>query len=627
MRYKFLSRTTQQVLDLVILSIAFLAAYMLRFDGMPEGLHLKKMVFQLPYMVAFQFIIFLFLGNYNYVWKYFSSTELQRFFLALAIPPPIFFLFRIWAPHPYLIIPISIVIMDGLLAFLGTSGVRYLRRRIFEHRSFSVGKKSPRREFAILIGAGSAGVLVARELQNNPAVPYKAIGFVDDDPLKKGTVIQGLTVYGQIKDIGRIARERSAALAIITIANISSDEIVRMANACEKAGLKVKIVPPFAEFFDERSSLLRIREVSFEDLLGREAVTLDREAIKEIVVEQTVLVTGAGGSIGSEICRQLCRFKPQKLVLLERAENPLFYVNSELQETFPGIEIIACVGDVGDRARVDEIFEEHRPAAVFHAAAHKHVPLMEDSPNEAIKNNVFGTRTVAEAADRWQVNKFVMISTDKAVRPSSIMGATKRAAEIFIQTLSERSKTKFITVRFGNVLGSAGSVLTVFKEQIKKGGPVTITHPEMSRYFMTISEASLLVLQAASMGEGGEIFILDMGKPIRIVEMVEEYIRLSGLKVGEDIQVVFTGPRPGEKLHEELYHEQEQMDKTRHPKIFIGRIVHYEAQRVDQFYEDLKNGTNHRATVINKLQKLIPEFIPPVAPEDRRRTENPASGE
>jgi FlaA1/EpsC-like NDP-sugar epimerase len=469
------------------------------------------------------------------------------------------------------------------------------------------------RHRVLLIGAGEAGVLVAREIRNRPDLGLHPVGFIDDNPFKVGTSIGGLHVLGTTATIAEIAERKRVKRALITIANASGQQIRRISELCRAAGLDTKIIPGIYEIVGSTVNLSRIREIAIEDLLRREPVQLDEEIVGGTIQGRVVLVTGAGGSIGSELCRQVCRFGPQRLVLVERFENALFEIHRELVSAFPHLQIEPRVGDVCDVARMEQVFSSTKPALVFHAAAHKHVPMMERNPGEAVKNNVGGTRNVAQLADRFGVERFVLISTDKAVNPSSVMGATKRVAEIYLQALSQRSQTRFVTVRFGNVLGSAGSVVPIFREQIARGGPVTVTHPEMTRYFMTIPEASQLVLQAGAMGNGGEIFILDMGEPVRIVDLARDLIVLSGLRPMDDIEIRFSGIRPGEKLFEELSTDAEHADKTRHPKIFIGRIDPHDLNSVVGALGTLlaTADSDDPEQVRAALADLVPEYAGP----------------
>jgi FlaA1/EpsC-like NDP-sugar epimerase len=386
---------------------------------------------------------------------------------------------------------------------------------------------------------------------------------------------------------------------------------MRVVRVCEGIKIKFQTVPSITDIASGKLRVSQIREVDINDLLGREAVQLDLDLIEAFARDKIILVTGAGGSIGSEMCRQLCDFKPNPLLLIEQAENQLFYIERELRKQFPTVPIKAIVCNITDRIRVDEIFENYKPQVVIHAAAHKHVPLMELNAGEAIKNNIVGTQVVADAADRHGTTNFVMISTDKAVNPTSIMGSSKRIAEMYVQDLSTTSNTHFVTVRFGNVLDSEGSVVPIFKKQIAQGGPVTVTHPEMKRYFMTIPEASQLILQAAAMGKGGEIFVLDMGEPIEIVELAKTLITLSGFRPGEEIEMVFTGPRAGEKLFEELSIEGEDMQRTRHPKISIWKNIPMNRDSLRVGINELVDiaKTQNHSQIVQKIKELVPEYI------------------
>jgi FlaA1/EpsC-like NDP-sugar epimerase len=424
--------------------------------------------------------------------------------------------------------------------------------------------------------------------------------------------VRGIPVLGTIDELPKIAARLGVKQVIVTIADLEPKALRRIVERCEKERLRAKILPGLYQLIDGQAGLGRLRDVSIEDLLGRDAVKLDLELIGAFLTGKRVLVTGAGGSIGSELCRQVAAFSPGALTLVERSEFALFTIHQELLKRFPEVTLIPRICDIGDLARLDTVFVEDRPQVVFHAAAHKHVPMMEYNPGEAIKNNVFGTKAVADAADRHSAEAFVMISTDKAVNPTSIMGATKRVAEMYVQALSARSRTKYVAVRFGNVLGSTGSVIPTFKAQIAAGGPVTVTHPEMVRYFMTIPEASQLVMQAASMGNGGEIFVLDMGEPVKIVDLAHDLIRLSGLVPGVDIQIEFTGMRPGEKLFEELGFDAERMSKTAHPKIFTGRLTPMSLGAVEGALGHLHGftGSTSAKTVREALRSVVTEMLP-----------------
>ncbi|KKK38714.1 polysaccharide biosynthesis protein EpsC [Mesobacillus campisalis] len=423
----------------------------------------------------------------------------------------------------------------------------------------------------LVVGAGQAGTLVARQLLNNPDLRLKPAVFIDDDPGKYKLHILGVPVAGTTADIVRAVEEHQIDQIVIAIPSLKKNEMNRIYAECSKTKIKTQILPKIEDVMLGKVSVNQFRDVGVEDLLGREPVQLDISGISETLSAKTVMVTGAGGSIGSEICRQVCKFSPLKIVLLGHGENSIYQIDMELRSQYGDkIEIVPVIGDIQDRDRMLEVMEEHGPNVVYHAAAHKHVPLMEYNPREAVKNNVLGTRNVAEAADMFGVGTFVLVSSDKAVNPTNVMGATKRIAEMVIQRMAEESRTKFVAVRFGNVLGSRGSVIPLFKKQIKAGGPVTVTHPDMTRYFMTIPEASRLVIQAGSLAKGGEVFVLDMGEPVKIVDLAKNLIELSGFSL-EEIGLKYTGIRPGEKMFEELLNENEVNDVPVYPKILVGK--------------------------------------------------------
>jgi FlaA1/EpsC-like NDP-sugar epimerase len=572
-----------------------------------------------------------------FAWRYISLRDAQRVMYALGVSTLVLIGFRLLAPlvqpslphAEFTIVPLGVIAANAVLALFGVVGIRGLRRILDERsRSRELGHQSPRKVPTLLVGAGQAGVLVAKEITSRPDLPIGVVGFLDDDRMKLGAIVHGVKVLGSIDDIEVHARKTGAKQAIITIANASGTDIRRIKQKCEEAGVSVKIIPGMYEILHGKVNLSRIREVSIEDLLGREAVTLDLDLISEFLKGKRVLVTGAGGSIGSELCRQVGRFEPASLVLVERAEYNLFAIHQELSATFPDLELHPTICDVCDTARVEAVFARERPHVVFHAAAHKHVPMMEWNPGEAIKNNVFGTKKVADAANHSKCEAFVLISTDKAVNPTSVMGASKRTAEMYVQALSQVSRTKFVAVRFGNVLGSTGSVVPIFKAQIAAGGPVMVTHPEMTRHFMTIPEASQLVMQAAAMGNQGEILVLDMGEAVRITDLAEELIRLSGFEPGVDMEVAFSGVRPGEKLHEELSFDAEKMTKTRHEKIFVGTLHPCAMRAVEQGLQDLAKVTGSLSVedVRRALGKVVPEMHDPdlpAQPGDRAPRDRP----
>ena len=502
----------------------------------------------------------------------------------------------------------GVIMLDLVTTIMLLSGLRMLVR-LYHEEFFSETRGSVRRY--LIIGAGNAGEALLREMLRRKEMQYEVVGFIDDNPAKMGMSIHGISVLGNVDQLPDICKKNNIDELAIAIPSASRKQLRRVVQVCQGTKLRFSTVPSLTDIASGRFRVSQMRDVDINDLLGRDVVKLDLDDIKKFLSGRIILVTGAGGSIGSEMCRQVCAFNPQLLLLVEQAENPLFFIEGELRRTFPKVQMKAVICDITDKARVTQIFSDYRPEVVIHAAAHKHVPLMEINPGEAIKNNVIGTRTVADAADAYGASSFVMISTDKAVNPTSIMGSTKRVAEMYIQDLNNTSTTRFVTVRFGNVLGSNGSVVPIFKQQIAAGGPVTVTHPEMRRYFMTIPEASQLVLQAAAMGEGGEIFVLDMGEPVKIVDLARELITLSGFRPGEDIEIEFAGLRPGEKLFEELSIEGENMLQTRHPKIAVWRNVPKERETLRNSIEQLiaTAPSQDRKKIVDAIRQLVPEFI------------------
>ena len=448
-------------------------------------------------------------------------------------------------------------------------------------------KQNANKKRTLVVGAGAAGTMVVRQLVHNNEAELLPVAFIDDDIHKHKLEIMGITVVGGVECIENIVKEKEITNIVIAIPSLSKKELNKIFQECSKTKAKTQIMPMIEDLMSGKVSVNQFRDVQVEDLLGREPVQLDSESIVDTISGKTVLVTGAGGSIGSEICRQISNFHPEKIILFGHGENSIYSIDMELRQSYFGkIEIIPVIGDIQDRARIFSVMEKYKPDVVYHAAAHKHVPLMEYNPVEAVKNNIFGTKNVAEAADTFGVGTLVMISSDKAVNPTNVMGATKRFAELIVQQMARQSRTtKFVAVRFGNVLGSRGSVIPLFKKQIVAGGPVTVTHPEMTRYFMTIPEASRLVIQAGTLARGGEIFVLDMGEPVKIVDLAKNLIKLSGYSV-EEIGIEFTGLRPGEKMFEELLNENEVHKKQVFPKIHIGKAVLIERRVLDYFMEN-----------------------------------------
>ncbi len=607
---RFLNRGLTVVFDAVALSLAYWLAWLFRTEFAPEPF-LDVILITWPYVILLQYACLAGFGVPKMSWRYVSMRDAARMLYAGGLSTAVLVALRLALPElgiRLVVIPLGVLAMNLALAFLGLVGMRALRRLQGEAQARRQRATGTERDRVLLIGAGEAGVLVAREIANRPDLGLQPVGFLDDDPLKVGTSIGGLPVLGRTADVGAIAERKRVDRALITIANASGAQIRRITELCRDADLTTKIIPGIYEIVGDKVNLSRIREVAIEDLLGREPVRLDEDVVGSSIRSRVVLVTGAGGSIGSELCRQVARYGPERLVLVERFENALFEIHRELAAAFPHVPCEPRIADVCDARRMEQIFESCKPELVFHAAAHKHVPMMEWNCGEAVKNNVGGTRVVGERADRFGVQRFVLISTDKAVNPTSVMGATKRVAEIYVQALSQRSSTRFVTVRFGNVLGSAGSVIPIFQQQIARGGPVCVTHPEMRRYFMTIPEASQLVMQAGAMGQGGEIFILDMGEPVRIVDLARDLITLSGLRPGDDVEIEFTGVRPGEKLFEELSTDAEHAEKTKHPKVFIGRIKPHEWEATEAGVRALLEAAE--AGIVELVRTALGQIVP-----------------
>jgi FlaA1/EpsC-like NDP-sugar epimerase len=502
----------------------------------------------------------------------------------------------------------SVILLDWGTTIMLVGGTRMLWRSVREELKPLWSSQDV--TTAIIVGANASGEMIARNLSSGSSNPYMIAGFLDDDPDLKHSRVAGYEVLGSIDTAAKEVVRRGVDQVVVQSGLLTGKRFRKLIDDCADAGAEVKVLPGIDELLSGQGDLshVRLRSVEIKDLLRREPVQLDDTAIRVLVEGRTVMITGAGGSIGSEICRQVLRFNPKKLLLVEQAENSLFLIEQELARMEPRPAFEPLIADITDEARVEQIMVAHQPEVIFHAAAHKHVPMMEWNPAEAIKNNVFGTRLLARMADRHGVREFVAISTDKAVNPTSVMGCSKLLAERFVQALSATSQTKFIVVRFGNVLASNGSVVPIFQEQIRRGGPITVTHPGIERYFMTIPEASQLVLQAATQGEGGEIFVLDMGESVKIVDLARDLVALSGLEP-DDIEIVYTGLRPGEKLFEELYFDDERRVATRHPKVFCAMHRPAEIAAVESVFDDLAEVLDEKPEVVRaRLRDLVPEY-------------------
>ncbi len=588
-RVWFLRRPVLFIADVAVLTTAFFLAYFPTINIRLDVFLFESVLTQVPFVVFIQVSTLFLLGAYSIIWRYISIGDVKVFAYAALVSGGIlialrfllnFTTYNIWQ------VPISVILIDTILGFGGLLGVRVLRRFLHEaaKRKPVEHKRVTRRKKALLVGAGRTGATLAREVAGRADSELEIWGFVDDDTRLKSGRVSGFKVLGSTDELPQFVDEIGIEEVVITLDRATGLEIRRIIDLCGDAGVRTRIVPSLDELALGKVSITRLRDVQIEDLLGRDPVKLETANLAGLLKGRTVVVTGAGGSIGSELVRQIVNFSPTKLLLIERSEFAMFEITRELNELELAENVTPFIVDIRDEDRIAQIFTEHKPDVVFHAAAHKHVSLMEGNVAEAVKNNAFATHELGRIAGENGVSHFVLISTDKAVNPTSVMGASKRLAEIAVQDLNRRYDTKFVAVRFGNVLGSAGSVVPIFKEQIRKGGPVKVTDPEMTRYFMTIPEASQLVLQAAALGAGGEIFVLDMGEPVKVLDLARDMIRLSGLVPFEDVDIVFTGVRQGEKLFEELEMTGEDLERTRHPKIFIGNIATFTSEEVQQMF-------------------------------------------
>jgi FlaA1/EpsC-like NDP-sugar epimerase len=593
--------------DFATIPVAWLGAYWLRYNlGEVPDEFLAQAWRLLPLVLIVQGGALLFFGTHRGVWRFTSLPDLVRILKAVVAGTALLFVslfFYTRLEH----VPRSVFFSYALLLAVLLGGARIAYRLIKDHY---FGTKIEKK--VMVVGAGAAGEMLVRDLRRTQPRIYDVVVFIDDDPAKLGKEIHGIRVSGGCEQIPVLCERWGIDLVLIAMPSASSAQMQRAVSYSEKAGLPIRTLPRLHDLVVGNVDLRAFREVSIDDLLGREPVRLERERIHEMLTGRRVLVTGAGGSIGSELCRQLAVLRPECLVLFEQSELNLYNIERELRGRYPELALTCLLGDVCDEAAVRRLFQRERPQIVFHAAAYKHVPLLEGQVREAVRNNVLGTRAVAQQADRAKCAAFVLISTDKAVNPRSVMGACKRVAEIYCQALDGRSETRFATVRFGNVLGSTGSVVPLFREQIERGGPVTVTHPDMTRYFMTPSEAAQLILEASSVGRGGEIFVLDMGEPVRISYLAEQMIRLSGKTPGSDIRIEYTGLREGEKLSEELFHQDEGRMATGHDKILLAssrpvdwKVILPLIERMEQLVQACDE-----PALIALLQHLIPEFVP-----------------
>ena len=597
------------LIDLVISAFSLTIAFFLRFNfssiPSPEKDNFPIIYFLVLSIRAISFFVW---KIHKGVVRYTGTRDSVRIMLVIGAGSLLMFLANIinylFIQGVYLI-PHSVIIIDALVCIFIMISSRLTVKAIY------LETKNPEKQKTnvLIYGAGESGVITKRTLDRDAEVKYKVVGFIDDDPKKKGRSLEGIFIYpkNKLKDL---CEENLIESVIISIQNLPSEKRNEIVEECLNLNLKVLSVPPVTKWINGELSFNQLRQINIENLLERDPIQLDKEKIANDLSDKTILVTGAAGSIGSELVRQIIQFNPKKIILLDQAESPLYELEMELQETIARDFFEIVIGDIRSKDRMQNLFQTFLPQLVFHAAAYKHVPLMENNPSESILTNVLGTKILADLSSEFNVEKFVMVSTDKAVNPTNVMGASKRIAEIYVQSLGKHSPTKFVTTRFGNVLGSSGSVIPRFKKQIEQGGPITITHPEITRYFMTIPEACQLVLEAGTMGKGGEIFVFDMGKSVKILDLARKMLKLSGLKEGVDIKIEITGLRPGEKLYEELLANKENTIETHHPQILIGKVSEYNFdfvnERTSQLIQ-LFNGQNNYE-IVAMMKEIVPEF-------------------
>lgn len=588
------------LLDAVILILMPILALMIRFEGCLPDKELTALLGWLPIFVVISLTVFVAYGMYHRIWHYARVRDLVAIVGAVSLSVAMMFVVDIFMGMH---IPRSIYVLTWMLAIGGIGMSRLVFKINWDNWTGDTGVKKQ----VLIVGAGDAGAMMPCEIEQNDDAVFKIAGFIDDDPRKQSSKLSGFNVLGTTEDIVDICQKRSIDEIIIAMPSVSGDVVRRIAENCRQTGCEVKIMPSLFEMTDGYVNVRTLRDINIEDLLRRDPIHLDFARITSYIAGKTVLITGAGGSIGSEISRQVSRVGAKEIILLGRGENSIYEIYQELKIKFPDQLYRTVIANITDKQRMTEVFAKYKPQVVFHAAAHKHVPLMEIQPAEAVRNNVFGTKNVAELADAYHSEIFVLISTDKAVNPTSVMGATKRCAELVLQEINQQSETKYVTVRFGNVLGSRGSVVPLFEKQIAAGGPVTITHPEMTRFFMTIPEAVQLVLQAGSQAEGGEVFLFDMGKPVKIRDMACDLIQLHGLKPDKDIKLVYTGLRPGEKLYEELLTSEEGTASTKHEKIFKAKINPLDTAELKRDLDILVNNRD-TMTILQTIKRMIPTY-------------------
>lgn len=595
-------------IDMAICLFSLLLAYLVRFNFSIPKVEIEAFPIVFGIVLGIRAISFFLSKTYQGIVKYTSSKDAQRIFGVISIGSILFILvntiFYFFVNHTFPI-PFSIIIID----YMATAFLMISLRVMFKALYLELTNPNKEKRSVIIFGAGESGIITKRTLDRDAGTKYKVLGFIDDDLKKQGKKLEGTTIYN-ISRLDNLLEENDVSNLIISIQDISPAKKKQIVDICLQHNTKVLNVPPVSNWINGELSFRQIKKIQIEELLGRETIQLDKENLQQQLADKIILVTGAAGSIGSEIVRQVARFNPKKIILLDQAESPLYEMEMELFDKYKKQSYEIVMGDIRNKERMENVFSTFHPQIVFHAAAYKHVPMMENNPSESIFTNVSGTKNLADLSDQYKVEKFVMVSTDKAVNPTNVMGASKRIAEIYTQSLGKKSDTKFITTRFGNVLGSNGSVIPRFRQQIENGGPITITHPDITRFFMTIPEACQLVLEAGAMGNGGEIFIFDMGESVKIVDLAKKMIKLSGLILDKDISITYTGLRPGEKLYEELLADHENTIPTHHNQIMIAKVKEYDfesiAASIAQLIELFSKQNNQ--SIVKKMKELVPEF-------------------
>jgi len=624
---KYSKQVVVIAIDTMLIIASLVLSYALRFNTLNLGVHASQILIALPVLLPLRLGTFLSMGLYRGMWRFTGMRDLISLIQAVTISSGLVMavLFLVFRLEDY---PRSVFIIDWFVVLVLVGGSRFAYRLYHERVMQTAIIRDAAARNVLIVGAGRAGEMILSEILGNYRLNFTPVGFVDDSRKNRNMTIHGFRVLGNTREIPRLVKAYAVAEVFLAIPGASGAAKRRILRTCKRAGIKAKTLPAVSEILSGSAKVSMLREFQIEDLLGREQAQLDTASIREFLKDKTVMITGAGGSIGSELCRQVAQFSPKRLVLFERSEYNLYQIHMNLQDLFPEVSVSPVIGDILNQNRVEQTFVKFMPEVVFHAAAYKHVPLMEMNPLEALWNNVHGTGIVARCSHTYGAHKFVMVSTDKAVRSTNIMGVSKRIAELICQGIGSTSKTQFVTVRFGNVLNSVGSVIPLFKRQIEKGGPVTVTHPDIYRYFMTIPESVQLIMQAGAMGKGNELFLLDMGEPVKIVDLARDMISLSGLEPDKDIKIIFTGLRSGEKLYEELLFEGEEITSTLHEKIKVAasECIDWPTRliKIEQLLESLRNGFSR--DVVQKIKEIVPEFQPenggpkspvPSAPDDR----------